>query len=1127
MSSRTGDSVATDCVKVAVRVRPLVARERGLADIAVVADSSRNEISIKGNDDNRYTFNYVFGPSSTQEEVYNTCVTPLLESAFDGYNATILAYGQTGSGKTYTMGTAGRSMNSGDYGIVPRIIEEVFQKKEAIEGENEGNTVMIRVSFLEIYGDTVRDLLEFDQAASKEVLIRSDEKGGVKIIGHKQIEVNSADELLDVLDNGCLYRATGRTSMNAFSSRSHAIFTIYIDQELALPSEGAEQEEGAEPLKEAKQSKFHFVDLAGSERTGKANTEGKLMKEGININLGLLALGKVISALGDEKKKGTFPPYRESKLTRILMDSLGGNAKTLMITCVSPASDSISETVSSLVYANNAKNIQNKPKVNHDAQSDLIDSLRREIASLKQQLQGRGDVDEGTLEQLARMGLSEREEEKRMKNEEETRLRLEERVKEAESDAVKLGERLREVNRALEEEKNKNAVLTARLEVLAKAAASAGVGGGGAGNTGIAGNTGVVVCDVLGEELSPEALKEVDLLAKHKLRIAELEAQLQHKTEQVAELLELSEKQNQRSMADKMKLIDVTSKTKLELELEAVSRIKELLNGKGENEEMEEVNLQMEEVDSTIQEQNKILSQQLDTLVTQIERREKELVEMKKQQTAMENMSKKYEQQLNEMTRKIAELEAEKKRMLHERDELMQQHHRNPAGTTEKMARQQQQLENKLKSKTEEIQVIMSQKRELQRTVEGLRSTSTRISRLTDEIQEMKQQRVSLQRSVEQAQRQHKQELEEKRKEIQQLQRQTRQQTRQITELERSNSKSDSLLRLQMEQTAQLQKQLKDLKVSADVQRREHERYTKEDQKRIGWLEKQLKLQGRKDQQILRLEQRVQQKDQALQRMKELMKQQEQRSRRRVQLHGGRNAENEAIEKYEEEDLADSMAQAATVLREKVTGVEELEKILKDNTFSEEAVTAQLRLLAADEAHAMLCLMYKKLVDYSNELRREQMSVGEKEEAIQELKREVVLEQRRLSVQKIQYERVITQVKEEYEAKLLEIQKEGGDPVNKERIMVMYYKIKKSYQSLLHDYYIMREGRNRYRMLYDTLKELTENGEEGKSAAGVKTMNGATVNKDAFMKLITSAKPNSPGEDSRSTHSDLSGKRLV
>ena len=146
------------------------------------------------------------------------------------------------------MGTAGRSMNSGDYGIVPRIIEEVFQKKEAIEGENEGNTVMIRVSFLEIYGDTVRDLLEFDQAASKEVLIRSDEKGGVKIIGHKQIEVNSADELLDVLDNGCLYRATGRTSMNAFSSRSHAIFTIYIDQELALPSEGAEHAEGAEPL---------------------------------------------------------------------------------------------------------------------------------------------------------------------------------------------------------------------------------------------------------------------------------------------------------------------------------------------------------------------------------------------------------------------------------------------------------------------------------------------------------------------------------------------------------------------------------------------------------------------------------------------------------------------------------------------------------------------------------------------------------------------------------------------------------------------------------------------------------------------------------------------------------------
>lgn len=155
---------------------------------------------------------------------------------------------------------------------------------------------------------------------------------------------------------------------------------------------------------------------------------------------------------------------------------------------------------------------------------------------------------------------------------------------------------------------------------------------------------------------------------KHKQRIEELEAQLQHKTEQVEELLKLSEKQNQRSMEDKMKLIDVTSKTKLELELEAVSRIKEMLNGKlrrcervssrGDGGVMEEADAQMEEVDSTIQEQNKILSQQLDVLVTQIEKREKELVEMKKQQMAMESMSKRYEQQLNEMTRKISELEA-------------------------------------------------------------------------------------------------------------------------------------------------------------------------------------------------------------------------------------------------------------------------------------------------------------------------------------------------------------------------------------------------------------------------------------------------------------------------------------
>ena len=292
----------------------------------------------------------MFDATATQQEIYETCVTQLVDSSFEGYNATsamffilftiVLAYGQTGSGKTYTMGTSGRVSNVVDTGIIPRFIYDVFQRKKQTETENPGSEVAIHVSFLEIYGETVRDLLEMDQSANKEVIIRSDKDGGVKVLGQKLQQVTSAEELLELLDNGSLYRATGETAMNAFSSRSHAIFTIYIDQE--IPRSGFSEEEDNSPY--VRQSKFHFVDLAGSERLSRTRSEGKQQHEGIDINKGLLVLGKVIRALGDEKMKngykmvvcirGRFPPYRESKLTRLLMDSLGGNAKTLMIACV-------------------------------------------------------------------------------------------------------------------------------------------------------------------------------------------------------------------------------------------------------------------------------------------------------------------------------------------------------------------------------------------------------------------------------------------------------------------------------------------------------------------------------------------------------------------------------------------------------------------------------------------------------------------------------------------------------------------------------------------------------------------------------------------------------------------------
>ena len=154
----------------------------------------------------------------------------------------VLAYGQTGSGKTYTMGTAGRVTNPNDVGIIPRVIEDIFQRKAVIEKENPGCEVVVHVGFLEIYAENVRDLLEMDQSSNKEVLIRTDDQGGVKVIGQKTQQVSTAEELQEVLDTGSLYRATSHTSMNVFSSRSHAIFTIYIDQEIPILSEEDDQE---------------------------------------------------------------------------------------------------------------------------------------------------------------------------------------------------------------------------------------------------------------------------------------------------------------------------------------------------------------------------------------------------------------------------------------------------------------------------------------------------------------------------------------------------------------------------------------------------------------------------------------------------------------------------------------------------------------------------------------------------------------------------------------------------------------------------------------------------------------------------------------------------------------------
>ncbi|KAG5034478.1 Kinesin-like protein KIN-4C [Glycine soja] len=383
----------SECVRVAVNIRPLITSELllGCTDcISVVPGEPQVQIGSHS-----FTFDNVYGstglPSSA---IYDDCVAPLVDALFHGYNATVLAYGQTGSGKTYTMGTNYNGDGSSD-GIIPKVLETIFNK---VKATNDSTEFLIRVSFIEIFKEEVFDLLDPNSSkgevmakvavpARVPIQIRENVNGGITLAGVTEADVKTKEEMASYLSSGSLSRATGSTNMNSQSSRSHAIFTITM-----------EQKKGDDILC----AKLHLVDLAGSERVKRTGADGLRLKEGIHINKGLLALGNVISALGDEKKRkeGGHVPYRDSKLTRLLQDSLGGNSKTVMIACVSPADTNAEETLNTLKYANRARNIQNKAVINRDPVAAQVQTMKNQIEQLQAELLFyKGDTS-GPIEEL-------------------------------------------------------------------------------------------------------------------------------------------------------------------------------------------------------------------------------------------------------------------------------------------------------------------------------------------------------------------------------------------------------------------------------------------------------------------------------------------------------------------------------------------------------------------------------------------------------------------------------------------------------------------------------------------------------------------------------------------------------
>ncbi|OAD58634.1 hypothetical protein WN48_10518 [Eufriesea mexicana] len=385
-------------VKVAVRVRPFNNREIS-REAQCIIEMSGNTTSIlnpkapAGSKDAFKSFNYDYSyfsmdPNdsnySSQLMVYKDIGEEMLQHAFEGYNVCIFAYGQTGAGKSYTM--MGKQ-EEGQEGIIPQICKDLFRKIS--RNSNESLKYSVEVSYMEIYCERVRDLLNPKNKGN--LRVREHPLLGPYVEDLSKLAVMSYQDIHDLIDEGNKARTVAATNMNETSSRSHAVFTIFFTQQ---------KQDSATGLVTEKVSKISLVDLAGSERADSTGAKGTRLKEGANINKSLTTLGKVISALAEiatkKKKKADFIPYRDSVLTWLLRENLGGNSKTAMIAAVSPADINYDETLSTLRYADRAKQIVCKAVVNEDANAKLIRELKEEIQKLRELLKQEGiDVQEG------------------------------------------------------------------------------------------------------------------------------------------------------------------------------------------------------------------------------------------------------------------------------------------------------------------------------------------------------------------------------------------------------------------------------------------------------------------------------------------------------------------------------------------------------------------------------------------------------------------------------------------------------------------------------------------------------------------------------------------------------------
>ncbi|PIA12989.1 kinesin-domain-containing protein [Coemansia reversa NRRL 1564] len=375
-------------IQVIVRCREAPSRAIRSGSSVVVPPVYGQDVKIGGTPSIARSFHFdgVFGPKATQENVYDKVVSPILHEVMQGYNCTIFAYGQTGTGKTYTMeGDLENGSSSGNTpmaGMIPRTLYNLFYALDKQSAE-----YYVRVSYVELYNEELRDLLvgtdanAFESTGGSLKVFDSGTDKGVVIQGLEEKIVMNAREAVGLLQQGAMRRKVASTRCNDASSRSHAIFTITVFiRERAVTVEGEDI---------VKLGKLNLVDLAGSENIGRSGAQDMRAREAGSINKSLLVLGRVITALVE---KNSHVPYRESKLTYIIKDSLGGRTRTCMIATISTAADNIEETVKTLQYASQAKGIRNRPVANKKvSKSEIVHDMQLQMEQLRRDLDAARD----------------------------------------------------------------------------------------------------------------------------------------------------------------------------------------------------------------------------------------------------------------------------------------------------------------------------------------------------------------------------------------------------------------------------------------------------------------------------------------------------------------------------------------------------------------------------------------------------------------------------------------------------------------------------------------------------------------------------------------------------------------